>query len=205
MSQYSRAHRPGSGSLHRCFYALTFGGEITSYLSSIITELQQHHADVRWVPDRNIHLTLRFLGEITSEQLDAARTIPNANIPPHALSLCARGLGAFPLLRAPRIFWAGIDGESQEDMDRLLHLQRRSEEWARAIGVPPEYRRYVPHITLGRVAQPSEGLKGLTDDIIGRECQSAYSRIAEIVLFRSRLASTGPSYEIMERWSLGEG
>lgn len=190
----------GPAGLHRCFYALRFGVEVNAYLATIIEALKQHRADVRWVPSRNIHLTLRFLGELTDAQFEKARTIPA--IPRSGdLSLRARGLGAFPLMRAPRVIWAGVEGETRHDTDRLLQLQGMTEEWARRIGLPPENRGYSPHITLGRVARPSPGLHELTNDIISRECQSDYSRIGEIVLMRSVL-SGGARYEDVGRYEV---
>lgn len=204
MSQYSRSHTTESGALHRCFYAVQFPGEITSYLGSIIEQLKMHHADVRWAPPRNIHLTLRFLGEITSAQLEQAKNPGEDVLPVHPLRLRASGLGAFPLLRAPRVFWAGVEGESQEDMDRLLHLQGRTEQWSQRLGFTPERRRYAPHITLGRIGRPSDGLKELTDDIIGRECLSPYCSIEAIVLMRSTLTRMGSTYEVLRRWELAK-
>lgn len=204
MSQYSRSHTTESGALHRCFYAVQFPGEITSYLASIIEQLQVHRADVQWVPSRNIHLTLRFLGEITSGQLEQAMNPGEDVLAVHPMRLRASGLGAFPLLRAPRVFWAGVEGESQEDMDRLLHLQGRTEHWSRKLGLAPERRRYAPHITLGRMGHPSDGLRELTDDIIERECISPYCSIDSIVLMRSTLTRAGSTYEVLRRWGLAK-
>jgi len=191
------------GILHRCFYAVQFGSEVTAYIASAIERLKRHRADVRWVPLRNIHLTLRFLGEITGEQLGMAKSVGSGSLPLRTISLRASGFGAFPLLRAPRVIWAGVEGESPEDRERLLHIQGRTEEWARGLGLPPENRRYAPHITLGRVARPSEGLKELTDAIIREECISPCTRIGAIVLMRSTLSRTGPEYEVLRRWELG--
>lgn len=204
MSQYNRSHSTESGALHRCFYAVQFPGEITSYLASIIEQLKRHRADVRWVPARNIHLTLRFLGEITSSQLEQAMNPGEDMLPIRLVRLRASGLGAFPLLRAPRVFWAGVEGGSQEDMDRLLHLQGRTEQWSQKLGLEPERRRYAPHITLGRIGRPSDGLKELTDDIIGRECLSPYCSIESIVLMRSTLTRAGSIYEVVRRWELAQ-
>jgi 2'-5' RNA ligase len=173
-----------------------------SYLASIIAELRRHRANVRWVPEHNIHVTLRFLGEITAAQIDTARTLMETAEAFQGFSLCASGLGAFPLLRAPRILWAGVDGESRADLDRLLHVQARTEQWARHIGLAAERRTYSPHVTLGRVARPLEGLKEVIDDLIGRECHSAFSRIDELVLMRSVFASGGVRYEEVGRRSL---
>ena len=191
---------PGGPALHRCFYALRFSAGVNAYLVTIIEALKRHGADVRWVPARNIHLTLRFLGELTDEQFSHARTIPN---PPAIgeISLRARGLGAFPLMRAPRALWAGVEGETRDDTDRLLRIQGMTEEWARRIGLPRENRSYSPHITLGRVARPSPGLRALTDDIISRECISDYAAIGEMVLMRSVL-SGGATYEEVARFEV---
>lgn len=190
-----------ASALHRCFYAVRFSQEVTSYLASIITELKRHRTNVRWIPERNIHLTLRFLGEINDAQLAKACELIEAEQSFKGISLCARGLGAFPLLRAPRVIWAGVDGETRADLDHLHVMQKHTEEWARRIGVQPEQRSYTPHITLGRVARPFEGLKELMDDIIGRECQSALCRVGEVVLMRSTLSSGGASYETIAQSS----
>jgi 2'-5' RNA ligase len=176
---------------------------INRYLAEIISELRSHGASVSWTPEANLHITLRFLGDITAGQLDEARTLLAAEGDHQGFDLRAEGLGAFPLLRAPRIFWAGVAGGTQQDTDRLLHLQARTEQWARRIGLPAENRRYAPHITLGRVRRPLTALKELTDDVIGRACHSETCHIAELLLLRSRLTPKGSIYEVEGRGSLG--
>ena len=114
----------------------------------------------------------------------------------------ASGLGAFPLMRAPRVIWAGVEGEAREDTDRLLHLQALTERRATELGLAQERRPYAPHITLGRVTPPFGGLKELMDDVIGRECRSPYCTIDELLLMRSTLAPGGSVYEVAQRWKL---
>lgn len=182
---------------HRAFYALQFSPEVTSYLRSIIDELRQYGADVRWVREGNLHLTLRFLGELTGEQLQEASRLIVPENEFHPMRLAARGLGAFPMLRAAKVLWAGVAGESQTDKDHLLHLQARSERAAREIGLPPETRPYRAHITLGRVARPSDGLRAVVDDLIGRECESPFCVITKMVLMESHLSGEGSDYRVV--------
>lgn len=205
MNQQSSPHHqthPAGAALHRCFYAVTFTPPVVAYLDAIIASLGRHGGGVRWVPARNIHLTLRYLGEITTAQLDHAMGMPEPGESFHPFSIRARGLGAFPLMRAPRVIWAGVEGETRTDTDRLLHLQSHTESMAVTLGLPRERRTYSPHITLGRVSPPFEGLKELIDDIIGRECQSEFCTVDELLLMRSRQSSAGVSYEAMKRWKL---
>lgn len=190
--------------LHRCFYAVKFSDEVTNYIAGIITAFQHHRADVAWTAPRNIHLTLRFLGEISEEQLRDAQTIPETDKLPNAFSLAARGLGAFPMLRAPRILWAGVAPETESDRDRLRHLQQMTESWARRLGLAPESRPYSPHITLGRIRRPGSHLRQLMDDLIARECDSGFCRIGELLLIESTLTSEGSNYEVVRRWELEE-
>ncbi|MEP7217465.1 MAG: RNA 2',3'-cyclic phosphodiesterase [Bacteroidota bacterium] len=189
--------------LHRCFYAIRLAPEANAYLAEMIGQLSRHPTHVRWVPERNIHITLRFLGEITAGQLRMAGEIDIPTDAFHGFSLRASGLGAFPMLRAPKVFWAGVAGETGQDSDRLLHVQERTERHARGMGLQPEGRRYRPHITLGRISRPLDGLRELVDDIIGRECLSPYSHVGEMVLMRSTLSGAGSAYEVLRSWRLG--
>ena len=190
--------------LFRMFYAIRLAEPVNRYLAEIISELRSHGASVSWTPEANLHITLRFLGDITASQREEARRLPGTEESHAGFDLRAEGLGAFPLLRAPRIFWAGVAGPAQADIDRLLHLQARTEQWARKIGLPAENRRYAPHITLGRVRRPLTALRELTNDIIGRPCHSETCHINELLLLRSTMTSKGSVYEVEGRWGLGE-
>jgi len=200
--QGSPVARSTEGRLHRCFYAVKFTDEVTNYIAGVIAELRRHRADVAWTAPRNIHLTLRFLGEITDAQLHEARTLPGTDPLPHAMSLAARGLGAFPMLRAPRILWTGVASEAEIDTDRMLHLQQHTERWARQLGLEPENRKYSPHITLGRIRRPDSHLRTLMDDIIARECDSGFCRVDTLLLVRSSLGPEGAQYETVAKWGM---
>ncbi len=181
---------------HRCFYAVKFNDVVTHELSGVIAALAAHNAGVRWTSPANIHLTLRFLGEISGAQLLRARELMDEARELPRFAVAASGLGAFPTLRAPRVVWAGVDAAVDgTDRERLHALQAATERWARSLGLPPEPRRYRPHITLGRIAQPTPGLRALIDDVTTRSFASSGCAIDRVILMRSRLDHSGPRYE----------
>jgi len=141
----------------RAFIAIELPGSVKSALSQLQDNLQRsEHASVKWVDTGSIHLTLKFLGNIATE------TIPELT---KVLSEAARGItpfhlelgemGVFPNLRAPRVVWVGLRGETAT----LSVLQENIESALIPLGFPPENRAFSPHLTLGRVrekASPGE-------------------------------------------------
>lgn len=186
--------------LHRCFFAVKFSAEIEDYVAAIINNLQKHGADVAWTPQRNLHLTLRFLGEISDQQLRQVLQLPTADALPLGFRLRAAGLGAFPTLRSARVLWAGVEGEAPEHRHQLNELQEMTEGWAREIHLIPEGRRYIPHITLGRVRNPSSGLRTVVDAMTTGECLSPFCTITQLLLMRSTLTERGAKYEVVREW-----
>lgn len=184
--------------LHRCFYALRFEEPTITYLSSMIAHLSAHGADVAWVREANLHLTLRFLGELSDVQLKRALAAPTEGLV-GTFELAAQGLGAFPGLRNAKVIWAGVGAPTLEGRSRLEELQSHTEQWARASGVAAEHRRFRPHITLGRIRRPGDRLRELIDDITTRECQSPVSKIQSVVLLRS---GEGVMYEEIGKWRI---
>lgn len=185
----------------RCFYAIRLSSEVVDYLGGIIDSLGMHGARVRWAPRRNLHLTLRFLGELHHAQVEAASVFS----PPlfkEPIQLRADGLGAFPSLRSARALWAGVSVETDNDRERLSRLQNSTEHQAQAIGLAPEQRSWHPHITLGRVRAPSPGLRPLIDDITTRECRSSLSPVSDVVLMESVIPSDGVEYRILKTWEV---
>ena len=108
---------------------------------------------VRWAAPDGMHLTLKFLGDISpslAEPLLAALSDAAQETAPFELRL--QGLGAFPHSRRPRVLWAGVAG----DTDALAALQQSVERAAVGLGLAAESRPFAPHITLGRVRQSAE-------------------------------------------------
>ncbi|MCZ6788666.1 MAG: RNA 2',3'-cyclic phosphodiesterase [Chloroflexi bacterium] len=133
----------------RAFVAIELTEEARQHLA-LLTDGLRHEVThgIRWVDHHGVHLTLKFLGDLPVDRLDAviaAMEEAADGVPPFSLSI--HSLGAFPGLSAPRVLWAGVQG----DLAPLLMVQTRLEESLAARGFPREGRPFSPHLTLARV------------------------------------------------------
>ncbi|MBI5167092.1 MAG: RNA 2',3'-cyclic phosphodiesterase [candidate division NC10 bacterium] len=184
----------------RSFIAVNLTEGLRQPLSQLQEVLRAPAADVSWVRPENLHLTLKFLGEVSAKRLDTVKVVLQGiarTMPPFILSLS--GLGAFPNSRAPRVVWVGIQ-------DGALELQRLQEGLETALGLrgfPREGRSYTPHLTLGRVRSPrnreglAECLSTLKAEYLGG------MQVERVDLMRSDLSPKGAIYTILEGFPLG--
>lgn len=144
-------------SVIRAFIAIDIAPEILDQIKRISADLNRkmnNHA-VRWVSAENIHLTLKFLGDVSVnniELLTDALRLESANH--QHFSISVGGIGAFPAVRRPRVLWIGVEGP-----EALLNLQRNIEVQMARLGYEKDQRPFSPHLTLGRVsrsARPDE-------------------------------------------------
>jgi len=174
--------------------------EIQQELEALQSRLAETQAPVRWTAPHNLHLTLRFLGEMSSKNVlklkdigcEIAERIP-------AWQLRLRGVGAFPDVAHPQIIWAGV-GEGQEP------LQQLSAALNHALAIPelvrPESKPFHPHCTLGRV-KAQRGLNGLIAQMcIEAQFASAPFFCEAFQLLQSTLTREGPIYEVLETFAL---
>lgn len=126
--------------MHRLFVAIDFPDEIRGQLGGLCLGLP----GARWVSEDQLHLTLRFIGEVDG---DVFRSIKEAlravTAPPFSITL--RGLGCFPPRGRPRVLWVGV-GRSEQ----LVQLRNRVEAALTRVGLEAEGRKFSPHITLAR-------------------------------------------------------
>ncbi|EDP61030.1 2'-5' RNA ligase [alpha proteobacterium BAL199] len=154
-----------------------------------LCDLQGGLDGARWVDPDDFHLTLRFIGDVdrgTADDLVA--TLSSLHAP--AFDLRLSGLGHFGSGHRLRALWAGV-----EPQPALTLLHGRVESAARRAGLPPEGRRFVPHVTLARMSGP------ISDDSASHWIGSRSPFVAgpfpvrEVVLFESFLGREGPHYE----------
>lgn len=190
----------------RAFVAIALDQALHSALARVEDSLkaQAPAGAVKWVPAENIHVTLKFLGDIPAgriEEVKGALEAALAGVPPFAFDV--QGLGCFPNPRRPRVLWVGID----EPTHALLHLQARVEEELAKLGFAPEDRPFSPHLTLGRVrreARPSDlrVLGQLIEEAkVGR---LGRQEVRSLSLFRSDLRPAGAVYTPLAVVPLGE-
>ena len=133
----------------RSFIAIELPDELKLELSQLVAQLKSGEQSwVKWVDPYNIHLTLKFLGNVAVDKLDditGALEKAAQGIAPFHLEI--KELGVFPNLRRVQVAWVGISGE----VDKLGQLQQRIESNLAPLGFAPESRPFVPHLTLARL------------------------------------------------------
>jgi 2'-5' RNA ligase len=175
----------------RTFLAIDLPASLRSILSRAQEELKKSGADVKWVPVGNIHITLKFFGNITDVQVaDISEGVTAIAAGQEPFTLTVTAAGAFPSPKSPRVVWLGIGGE----LDVLRDFHRRLETAFAALGFPPEDRPFAPHLTLGRV-KSSSGRVALTRCLVQLSPpEPTPFQVGEIVLFRSNLSPQGATY-----------
>ncbi|MEJ2263407.1 MAG: RNA 2',3'-cyclic phosphodiesterase [Anaerolineales bacterium] len=179
----------------RSFIAIDLPPKIQTRLENISDQLQERleGVPVRWVPVGNIHLTLKFLGDVSESNLEVLKDVLQTVVSGHpTFEISVGGLGAFPKSKRPRVIWIGI--EAPQD---LSVVQRNIEAETTRLGYAPEKRPFSPHLTLGRVSrnaksrdirQVAEVLKSYKVGYLG------VARIEAVHLYRSDLHPGGAVY-----------
>jgi len=181
----------------RTFIAIELPEPILAAIAMLSDRLRASHARVTWVKPENMHLTLRFLGEIDDENIRRLNTILSdayrCMIP---FTLSVRGAGAFPNMRRPNVIWVGVESPGQSI--EMAHLA--AESAARAIGLPPEERAFHPHLTLVRIKDPREAPPII--DCLDREndFNAGDFTVKSVSLFSSRLTPHGPVYQRLQEF-----
>jgi len=179
----------------RTFIAIEVSKEIQETLGQIETGLKYAGADVKWVNPAIIHLTLKFLGEITNEKIDDVKIALDAiasRAAPFDLSI--KDIGAFPQVEHPKVLWVGLDKGSRE----TVSLASGVDEALSQIGFTKEERPFSPHLTIGRVRSPHNRIK-LAEKVASTAANIRFSeipahRVSSVVLFHSTLTSHGSIY-----------
>lgn len=158
---------------------------------------------VRWVPAENIHLTLKFLGEISSEEaqllVDRAGPIAAGSQP---IELKASGLGVFPNPKRPNVIWVGVGGADEG----LAALQGELESSLAAAGFDRERRDFHPHLTLGRTRRglSRSTMKSLADGLSRAGVGDlGHWRVETLALMRSELRPDGARYSLVAQLPMG--
>ncbi|PIP20527.1 MAG: RNA 2',3'-cyclic phosphodiesterase [Candidatus Omnitrophica bacterium CG23_combo_of_CG06-09_8_20_14_all_40_11] len=185
----------------RTFIAIELPKEIKDSLSRLQEQLKATHADVKWVAPENIHLTLKFLGEIDDKKLEKiVKIIFDTAREKSKFQLRISSLGAFPKIDFPRIIWVGVDIGDKETRGIAEELEQNLAK----IGIPKEDRPFSSHITIGRI-RSSLNRERLVQDLknkaeLGGQNLDFYA--TSITLFKSTLTPKGPIYEILKETNL---
>ena len=173
----------------RAFIAIDLPSNIKAEISKIQDKLKTNLARVHWVKAQNLHLTLKFLGEISPEQLEAInRIIDKVSQTTVPFKIKLDDLGAFPDLHDARIIWIGIKQDTQ-----LKQIVQLLETKIGDMGITKEKRGFSAHITIGRIKSGKE----LKPADLEKELNLEFDA-REITLFKSTLGSSGPIYTVLK-------
>jgi len=168
--------------------------------AEVIGRLREHGAEARWVPRGNLHVTLRFLGDVDEDLVPVtADALPPVarGIAPFALRLA--GLGTFPPRGEPRVAWIGVDAGLEE----LGRLAVRTEKALLQAGVlpAPDPRPFRAHVTVGRPKRPG-GLGRWQNLLRETAFRGGAHPLEEVRLVESRLSPRGAEYVPVARFPL---
>ena len=175
----------------RAFIAASLPEPVLEHVAAVQRTLRKGGFRAKWVRTANMHLTLKFLGNIEERQIaDICGAISGGDPGLGPISLHAKGLGVFPNLRRPRVIWVGLSGE----VEKLTTLQGALEGSLAAAGFPREDRPYAAHLTVARIRERID-LKKLSDMVERLEkLASEPFEVDRITLFKSDLRPEGPLY-----------
>ena len=185
----------------RTFIAFELPPAVIALLRGVQQKLKRLNLRARWVRPENIHLTLKFLGDIQPGDVDrigVAMADAAGEFGP--FSLAVKGLGVFPGIKRPRVIWVGIGG----DTHALLALQNRLEEKLAPLGFPAEKRAFKAHLTLGRIkhAGNPEIIRQIINDL--SDLNSEDFILKQLILFKSDLKPSGAVYSYVKQAKLAK-
>ena len=185
----------------RLFVALLLSERVRAGLARVQAKLARTCEKVRWIPSEQLHLTVKFLGEVPESDVAAvSQAIARASLRAAPCTIQIASAGCFPSVDPVRIVWAGA-----RDTPKALNqcVETVTSELAQ-IGFAPERRPWSAHITLGRVRDDRTGgrIRAAVDAL---SFEAMKQPVEAVTLMSSVLAAKGPTYAIVSSESMGSG
>lgn len=188
----------------RLFVALEIPAAVRDNLAALINDLRAADASssknkARWVRPENLHVTLKFIGNIDAGKMDPIRGALAEVCSSSSVELHFRGLGFFPNEKRPRVLWTGIEA-SPNLAPLAVSIDARLEK----LGIPRETREFSPHLTIARFDPPgiSETLRAAAQENAARELGAV--RTGEFHLFESKTRPAGAEYTRLSSFSFAK-
>ncbi len=197
----------------RSFIAININDSLRGKIGDIVNGLVETNADVRWVKSENLHITLKFLGNINEEEIQLIKDVlMKVSSKYYSFGILLENIGCFPNIKRPRIIWIGI-----RDSSAIIQIYKDIDKMLFKAGFEKEKKAFSPHITIGRVKSMNGYIKvkdkiktlninnkekpeinhvQLTDFIFGNMTMNSLS------LMRSDLSRSGAKYTLIEDFPL---
>ena len=184
----------------RAFLAIEPPEDILQAMSRLQEKLKREISGrISWTKPQGQHLTLKFFGDISTEDVNNICTALQTRIAlGSSLNLKIEKLGVFPDARRPRVLWCGFAG----DVEKLSVLQKQMDSDFTGIGFLKEDRPFRAHLTLGRIKEP-HGLTGVSEAMVKYHAfVTGEFTCKELVLFQSKLSPQGAVYTKLAEFPL---
>jgi 2'-5' RNA ligase len=177
------------------------GAAVRQQVKAAIQTLSASTTAVRWVAPENLHLTLKFLGDVEDKELyTVCQSVSRAVASLSPFRTFCQGVGAFPSRQRPRTIWVGMDDRG----GKLQQLQEGVELALAELGFPRELRSFRPHVTIGRMKPKQRRLGRLLEELASQaQVEFGPVTVDECVIFSSDLTPDGPIYTPLGHAPLG--
>ncbi len=184
----------------RAFIAIEIDPKTIQKISEAIAQLKLRVPEMRWISPTNLHLTLKFLGDIDEAKVDPiAQALQHHLHPFPRFIINAKGLGVFPDVKRPRVLWVGLEGSP------LVALASIVETTLEPLGFVPEKRGFKPHLTIGRWRDSDKpSAKFGTELGTWKEHEFGASEVRNIILFQSMLKPEGAVHRPLKQIALSD-
>ena len=199
MSETGESRSPGDSI--RTFVCIEIPERVRERIAELQRGLSRTDAQVSWTRPSNIHLTLKFLGDVTRpriERVTRAVELAASSLAPFEVEV--GGTGCFPSPRSPRVLWIGLTG--LPDLLKQLHAKIEDELYDE--GFPRESKRFSPHLTIGRLrvarcpfpgsGNASRNASRLAEELLATGFEPEKFLAREVIVMRSELKPTGSVY-----------
>ena len=179
----------------RTFIAVEIGSPAREVMLRLLKQLTSELDGVRWTQPDQLHLTLKFIGDIDNRTLpDICNQIRAACAGVDAFAASLKGLGAFPKNKPPRVLWVGL----ADGIEPLKLINQRLESSLAGVGIPSEGRAYAPHLTLGRINRGADQQQIATRMACDSETEFARFDVSDVLLIASVRERNRMLYETID-------
>lgn len=187
------------GMVLRLFIAIEIEKRIKERILELLKHLKKTETDIRWVAPENLHVTVKFIGDLDPIILPSvAKSLENVASRFNPFRIQIENVAVFPKIKNPRILFIGL----RDKEDSLVNIFEELEVELEAFGIKRESRKYVGHITIGRVKSQKNIHKLIEALNSDSACFLGQEKVNHISLIQSELTPKGPIYTTLKRFIL---
>lgn len=174
----------------RCFIAIDISADVREAIGNVVGKVRTISKGIRWIPPENIHITLKFLGDVKEDRIqEIERLLLQLCVKYSPFTVNVSGMGAFPSLKRPNVLWVGIN-----DSAELRNIYQDIEKAMSTAGFKEEGRKFSPHLTIARV-KDTRGIEQVIKEFATfRDAIFGSIYIEEVLLMKSVLKPAGAEY-----------